>query len=196
MLATSGRPGGSLDGWVVEPKVDGWRAQAAVDRDGGLIVRTRTGRDITAALPAATALAELGVECVLDGEIAAGAGLPEDFSGLAGAVSSLQPRLPVTFVAFDVLNVDGRSVIGLDCSDRREILECLVRVSDHALVAVNTFPGSDLDEVLGSCEQLRMEGVVVKRRRGAYRPGKRTADWRKVKCPSWRTERAERRLRR
>ena len=34
MLAPSGRPDGPLDGWVVEPKADGWRAQVAVDADG------------------------------------------------------------------------------------------------------------------------------------------------------------------
>ncbi len=50
MLATSGRPDGPLDGWVLEPKADGWRAQVAVDGHGSA-VWTRTGRDITAKVP-------------------------------------------------------------------------------------------------------------------------------------------------
>lgn len=64
----------------------------------------------------------------------------------------------VTFVAFDVLAVNGRTVIGLDYSDRRDILDCLVRHSDGALVALNTFAGADLDDVLTCCEELAMDG--------------------------------------
>ena len=60
-LAASGRPR-SLHGWTVEPKLDGWRAQVAVDRDG-LVVRTRHGRDITAKVSSLAPFAGLGVEC-------------------------------------------------------------------------------------------------------------------------------------
>ena len=87
MLASSGRPTGPLADWVVEPKADGWRAQVAVGRHG-CAVWTRTGRDITAKVPEVAAIAELGVECVLDGELVAGAGLPADFYPLAGMLSA------------------------------------------------------------------------------------------------------------
>jgi ATP-dependent DNA ligase len=60
MLATSGRPRGSLDGWVVEPKADGWRVQIAVG-DGGVTVWTRSGREITARVPELTNLGNIGV---------------------------------------------------------------------------------------------------------------------------------------
>ncbi len=192
MLATSGRPSGSLEGWVVEPKADGWRAQVAVDSDGWT-VWTRTGRDITTRVPELAPLVELGVECVLDGELVAGAGLPSDFYPLAGLVSARRPSAPVTFVAFDVLHLNGRSLVDYDRQSRWEILDCLVRLSDGALTAVNTFPGADLDAVLAGCEQLEMEGVVLKRLESPYRPGRRSSDWRKLKCPAWRADHAERR---
>ena len=193
MLATSGRPTGTLDDWVVEPKADGWRAQVAVDADG-CRVWTRTGRDITTKVPEIAAIAALGVECVLDGELVAGAGLPADFYPLAGMLSARRRSQRLTFVAFDVLRLDGRSLLEYDLASRREMLDCLVRLSDGALTAVHTFPGSELDDVLAGCEHLAMEGVVVKRRTSVYRPGRRTSDWRKVKCPAWRSEHAERRI--
>ena len=193
MLATSGRPTGTLDDWVVEPKADGWRAQVA-GGGGEVKVWTRTGRDITAKVPEVAAIAELGVECVLDGELVTGAGLPVDFYPLAGLLSARRRRTPLTFVAFDVLHLSGRSLLDYDLASRREVLDCLVRLSDGALTAVNTFAGLDLDDVLAGCDQLAMEGVVLKRLYSRYRPGRRTTDWRKVKCPAWRAKHAERRV--
>ena len=73
-----------------------------------------------------------------------------------------QQRL--TFVAFDVLRLNGRSLLDYDLASRREVLDCLVRLSDGSLTAVHVFPGSELDDVLAGCEQLDMEGVVMKRR--------------------------------
>jgi ATP-dependent DNA ligase len=60
MLATDDCPGGTLDGWVVEPKAEGWRAQVVFDVDG-LRVSTRQGRDITSTVPELAAIAEVGV---------------------------------------------------------------------------------------------------------------------------------------
>ncbi len=184
MLASSGRPPGPLDGWVVEPKPDGWRAQVAVD-GGGCTVWTRTGRDVTTKVPEVTAIAELGVECVLDGELVAGAGLPADFYPLAGLMSARRRQALITFVAFDILRLDGRYLLDYGLASRRQVLDCVVRLSDGALTAVDSFPGDDLDDVLAGCEQLTMEGVVLKRLNSIYRPGRRSPDWRKVKCPAW-----------
>ena len=193
MLATSGRPSGPLDGWVVEPKADGWRAQLAVG-DDGCTVWTRTGRDTSAKVPEVAAIVELGVECVFDGELVAGAGLPVDFYPMAGLLAARRRHPRLTFVAFDVLRLNGRSLLDYDLASRREVLDCLVRLSDGSLTAVHVFRGCELDEVLAGCEQLDMEGVVVKRRTSLYRPGRRTAEWRKVKCPAWRADHAERRI--
>lgn len=91
MLAASGRPGGALEEWLIEPKLDGYRAVIGVTTRER-VVRTRRGRDITGQLPELANLCEIGAELVLDGELIAGAGRPEDFYGLAGAISSKAPR--------------------------------------------------------------------------------------------------------
>lgn len=145
-------------------------------------------------MPEVTAIGELGVECVFDGELVAGAGLPVDFYPLAGLMAARRRHQRLTFVAFDVLRLNGCSLLDYDLASRREVLDCLVRLSDGALTAAHVFPGSDLDDVLAGCDQLAMEGVVLKRLDSRYRPGRRTTDWRKVKCAAWRTDHAERRV--
>jgi ATP-dependent DNA ligase len=54
-------------------------------------------------VPELAAIAKVGVECVLDGEVVTGAGLPADFYRLAGVVSVCRRSSMLTFVAFDVL---------------------------------------------------------------------------------------------
>ena len=80
----------------------------------------------------------------------------------------------LTFVAFDILRLNGRSLLDYEHTGRRRLLERLVRLSDGALTSVATFDGDDLDDVLASCDQLEMEGVVMKRRTSVYRPGRRS----------------------
>jgi bifunctional non-homologous end joining protein LigD len=191
MLATSaaGRDIGS--GWAFEPKLDGWRAIVTVD--GRISVRTRTGRDITAALPELSAPppAIRGRSVVLDGELVAGAGRPEDFYGIAGRVASRRRSIPLTFVAFDVLFLDAEPTCDRPYRERRVLLDALdIRCGGWATVP--SFDG-DAHDVFLACADLGLEGVVAKRADSRYRPGQRTRDWLKLKTPAWRTHHAPRR---
>lgn len=84
------------------------RMAGALSVDDGVSVRTRWGRDITDFVPElATPPAGLvGRGVLLDGELTAGAGLPDDFYGIAGRVASCRPSMALTFVAFDMLFLD------------------------------------------------------------------------------------------
>ena len=175
MLDSTGRPTGPLDDWVVEPKADGWRAQVAIDADGYSVwTRTRPGHHVEGAGGSGARRARRGLR-LLRRTRRPGAGLPTDFHPLAGLLSARRRHQRLTFVAFDVLRLNGRSLLGDDLASRRDILDCLVRLSDGALTAVRVFPGPELHDVLAGCEHLNMEGVVVKRRTSLYRPGSRTA---------------------
>ena len=77
MLATTGRPDGTLAGWMAEVKLDGFRAMVLVDGDR-LVVRTRGGHDIADQLPELRRLGEVGVPMALDGELIVGGGRPAD----------------------------------------------------------------------------------------------------------------------
>lgn len=175
MLAATGRPTTPLSGWAVEPKFDGWRAM--VDVAGGRVcVTSRNGHDITEKVPALQQLA--GKELVLDGELVCGAGRLADFYGLLGALHAGT----ATFIAFDVLVAGDHVLVDQPYSARRAALEALEL---PGVTVVPSYPGEEVDELLAACEDGGMEGVVLKRRRSIYRPGKRTADWRKVKCSTW-----------
>ena len=183
MLATSGRPPGGLDGWVVEPKLDGWRS---IDSTGAgkLTVRTRNGRLITDCVPELEPLAE-GPEVVLDGELIVGAGRLADFYRLSGRMAG-RPRAgseTVLFVAFDLLRHEGDLLIDRPYIERRRRLEVL------GLGLGQVVPSYDavmVDDLLAACETQGMEGVVLKRANSTYRPGRRSTDWRKLKCAGWR----------
>lgn len=192
MLATSASGRGLPGEWAYEPKLDGWRAMVVVEA-GAVRVRTRTGRDVTDSLPELAVLPATlwDRSVVLDGELVAGAGKPEDFYGIAGRMASRRRRLPLTFVAFDVLFVDGQTICDRPYDERRDTLEQLELKSAN-WAAVPSFDGEAAD-VFVACAELGLEGLVAKRVESRYRPGQRSRDWVKLKTTSWRECHAHRR---
>ena len=192
MLASSARGKRLEHGWLYEPKLDGWRAIVRCD-DDTLSVRTRNGHDITSTVSELTsrpsALHRRRV--VLDGELVAGAGRPEDFYGIAGRVASRRPVTTLTFVAFDVLFLDGEVVCDRPYVERRALLDEL-NVSGGSWATVPSFDG-DAAEILAACAHLGLEGLMAKRATSRYRPGHRSSDWLKLKTVAWREHHAHRR---
>ena len=188
MLAASGRPAGSLVGWTAEFKADGFRCQIAVSTSRR-VARTRGGHDIADRLPELEVLSRVGVDMILDGELIVGAGRPADFPALAGAVASKRrDRTRTNFVAFDLLAVDCQMLINRPHAERRQLLDHLAVLAPEALTVVPSYPAIDVDALLVACDELDLEGVVLKRCSSLYRPGARSKDWRKVKTDAWRTK--------
>ncbi|MBO0805692.1 MAG: non-homologous end-joining DNA ligase [Nocardiopsaceae bacterium] len=191
MLASPGRPPDYDAGnWGVEMKWDGVRALAFCE-DGRTTLRSRAGKDITATYPELAGLARATGhrQALLDGEIVAfGPGGQPDFEALqprmhvssAEAAGRLAATAPVTFLAFDVLQLDGRPLLALPYADRREILDPLIP-NGSGFLSPPFFPGPDLEAVLEASVQQGLEGVVAKRLDSRYEPGTRTANWLKVK---------------
>jgi bifunctional non-homologous end joining protein LigD len=179
MLARSGRLPTSGD-YAYELKWDGFRAIVSTERP--LRVRSRRGWDMTEHVGF---LAHLPVRAVLDGELVAldGDGKP-DFPQLCECVLMRRTTAPLTFVAFDVLSVEGRNVMGLPYTERRPILDDL-GLNDRFWRTTEAFDdGAALWEAV--CEH-ELEGVVAKRRSGRYVPGER--GWVKTKNRDyWRYE--------
>lgn len=86
----------------------------------------------------------------------------------------------------DLLWFDGRPLTDQSHADRRLLLERLRRLAEGTLDIVPSYPATDLDHLMVACEQLDLEGVVLKRGGSRYRAG-RSPDWRKVKTTAWRT---------
>ena len=189
MLATNGPPPTRLAGWSAEPKLDGWRAVVTVAA-GQVEVRTRTGRPIH--VPELAPLAELGLDVILDGELIAAAGRASDFYAVAPALARRRPvPRDISFAAFDVLWLQGTHCTEVPQAGRRRLLEQL-EVPRPAIV-VPSFDAGDAADLLGACETLGVEGLVLKDGAGRYQPGARSRSWRKVKCTHWRHQHAPKR---
>jgi bifunctional non-homologous end joining protein LigD len=191
MLATAGRPReGDLDKWAIEMKWDGVRALMFC-ADGRTRIASRTGKDISRTYPELLGLAHAvgRKQALLDGEIVAfdAAGRP-DFETLqprmhvssAAQADRLAATTPVTFLAFDILQLDGRSLLALPYAERRQILQSLDGDDPSWLIPPH-FAGPDLDAVLAASAQNGLEGVVVKRLDSRYNPGDRSGSWLKIK---------------
>jgi bifunctional non-homologous end joining protein LigD len=183
MLATAGDPPAGA-GWTFEFKWDGVRAVTAVAGDR-IQAQSRRGNEVTAAYPELTDLIALldGRPVLLDGEVVAldRDGRP-DFGTLQHRMHLRSPdpelveRIPVSYVVFDLLHLDGASLLREPYDRRRALLEELeiagprVRVP-QAAVGVS---GAQLLEV---ARAHGLEGVVGKRRTSRYEPGRRSPAW-------------------
>ncbi len=170
-------------------KWDGVRAVVYADR-GSVRVLSRSDRDVTGTYPELRGLGPaLGSRrAILDGEIVAfdesgrvsfGALQPRMNVGNAGQARRLSATIPVVFLAFDVLHLDGHLTTELTYAERRELLDSLGLSGPH-WQAPPYFPGDGAVALAASREQ-RLEGVVAKRLDSVYQPGKRSRDWVKVK---------------
>jgi DNA ligase-1 len=197
MLATPipfGEPYDELAGesWLVEDKYDGIRAQAHVSA-GSVTLFSRRLNDVTAAYPEVAAeLAMLSRDAILDGEIVA---MRDDrvqpFRTLQARLQrkvvdeSLRAEVPVAYVVFDLLALDGDLLIDEPLTARREQLADLFVAGPQ----VKLSPLERLEEpepvrVNARFEAARArgnEGLMLKRADAPYLPGRRGKWWRKLK---------------
>jgi bifunctional non-homologous end joining protein LigD len=117
--------------------------------------------------------------CVLDGEVVVLGEGRASFQRLQQRSSFTPAALqhhPVSFVAFDLLHLSERSVIGAPIEERRGLLDGL-ELSGPFVTVQPVADGRALwDIVVGS----DLEGMVAKRAGSPYRPGMRSGDWRKI----------------
>jgi bifunctional non-homologous end joining protein LigD len=189
MLAEGGWEAFDDELWWFEPKLDGIRCLAGLTT-GETVLRSRTGRDATSQYPELHMVHELvdQVNAVIDGEIVAfdERGRPsfevlQQRMNLSGqrAIARASKTTPVSFVAFDLLWLDGRETTGLALEQRRELLRLVVE-PDHRLQVTAHVQGEGRSFTEGARE-LGLEGVMAKRMGSPYRPGRRSPDWRKIK---------------
>ena len=176
--------------WAHEMKWDGLRALAYAGA-GRVRLLSRTGQDITDHYPELAGLgAALGRrQAVLDGEIVVlGEDNWPDFEALqqrmnprsAAAAQRLATQLPVTYLAFDLLHLDGRPLLDEPYHQRRALLEAL-GLDGPGWQTPPSFTGESGEDVRAVSRQHGLEGIVSKRLASRYEPGRRTGSWRKIK---------------
>lgn len=103
----------------------------------------------------------------------------------AAAARRLARQIPVSYLVFDLLFLEGHPTTGLSFDERRALLAQLAAAQFPAgqspgLTLSDTLPG-DGPEVLRASAAAGLEGVIAKRRSSVYQPGRRGADWVKTK---------------
>jgi bifunctional non-homologous end joining protein LigD len=176
------------EGWLFEVKWDGHRCLANLGAATRLT--SRTARDMTGQFPELIDLhRQLAARnAVVDGEIVAldRDGRPsfermqDRFHRHPEELARNKGRVPVQFIAFDLLWLDGQPLLDLPLTERRaRLTEVLVETRDVRLSQVVHGRGVDFFE---QARGLGLEGVVAKRSASPYRPGTRSHDWRKIKA--------------
>ena len=175
------------DDWAFEPKWDGIRAAAVCNEETKLV--SRNDKDITVAYPELHKLHEqlVAIDAVVDGEIVAfDDGIPS-FEKLQSRmhvrapaeIQRLMKLIPVAYVAFDLLYLDGRDLRSRPYTERRELLEQALVTTPQYQLSPNTIgEGLALFEV---AREQALEGIVAKRLESRYETGKRSKSWLKVK---------------
>jgi bifunctional non-homologous end joining protein LigD len=186
MLATPGDPPAG-PGWAVEFKWDGIRAVVAA-YPGGVRLWSRNGNEVTASYPelalgaTADGLAGLG-PLLLDGEIVALDGGRPSFSRLAERMHVRAPgadlvgRVPVVLYVFDVLRAGDRSLLAAPYDERRALLDGLGLDGVPHVAVPPSYGDLPARELLAVARAHGLEGVVSKRRRSRYEPGRRSTAW-------------------
>jgi bifunctional non-homologous end joining protein LigD len=186
MLArTADAPFSSPD-WIFEVKWDGIRAIAyAADT---LSLLSRSGREMAGQFPELGEIRELAPGCVLDGEIILLRDGRNDIQALMGRFQESDPRqikadsqsLPVTYVAFDILERDGTPLIHLPLEERRKVLEAHVKEGKYMVRSVAV--QGEGERYYAEVVKRGLEGVMAKRLGSPYEPGARSGSWLKVKA--------------
>ena len=170
--------------WLFEVKWDGFRVEAVID-GGRVRIWTRGEQDAARYFgdflePPSWIAAS---SAIVDGEvIALDAGGEPDFALLQERIKSRGlPTLPNPFLyeVFDLLYLDGRSLLDEPLETRRRLLADVlvadprVRLSEHIETAGLAF--------FEAARERGLEGIMAKRRTSPYAAGKRTLDWQKIK---------------
>ncbi len=187
MLATLSSMPGDEEAWCYEYKWDGVRAICFWD-GATLRMESRNRIDISGTYPELQGLAGSlsGRRVILDGEIVAlGRGGSPDFGllqrrmGLRRSRPSRQAEVPISFMIFDLLYLDGHQLLGESYKERRRLLEGLGLEGP----AWKTPPShwGEGSAMLRAARENHLEGVMAKRPGSAYQPGRRSRDWLKIK---------------
>ena len=181
MLATLATKPFDDDDWLFEIKWDGFRVQAVVD-GGKVKILTRNLHDAGTYFPRLFGAPGRWIEAdqaILDGEVVA---LDEDGKP---DFSLLQTKLGdkvssgLVYQAFDLLYLDGRSLLDVPLEDRKRLLRSVLK--DHPRIRYSSHVVRDGTAFFDAASAIGVEGMVVKLRRSRYEPGKRTGAWLKIK---------------
>lgn len=182
---------GPVTNWQVEYKWDGIRAQL-IRRAGEVYLWSRGEEQVTDGFPEIIAAATaMHADAVLDGELLAwenGRALPfgqlQKRIGRKHVELSLFPEVPVVFMAYDALEIDGQDLRDQPMHQRRDALERLLAQQTDIEISQTLHPTNwqDVGDRVANARELGVEGVMLKRRDSPYASGRVRGPWWKWKA--------------
>lgn len=177
--------------WLYEIKWDGYRSVVFFGEDGKQSIRmvSRNQNDQTSDFPELHSIAN-GFRCdscILDGEIVAvdehgraSFSLIQQRSGLSleGKRRSPDSSIFILYYAFDLLYLDGYSLMKVDLEERKRLLAQVIQPGERLKLSEHFIGKGKI--LLAAARQQELEGIVAKRRKSCYIQ-KRSREWLKIK---------------
>ena len=168
--------------WLYELKFDGIRAMA-IKNDRKVSLVSRNGNKLDGRFPEIVeAVKNLPVrEYVIDGEVVA---LDEDGRSSFQLLQGLEMegrKAPLRFYVFDLLQLDGKSLLGLPLEHRKQVLAKICENVGDPIRYSGEISG-DVKSLLAEVKRRGLEGLIGKQRNSVYEPGRRSGTWIKLKC--------------
>ncbi len=168
--------------WIYELKFDGIRA-LAIKIDKKVSLLSRNENELAERFPEIVeAVKTLPVgECVIDGEVVA---LDEEGRSSFQILQAREmegKKSPIYFYVFDLLQLDGKSLISLPLEPRKQLLEQICSDTGDP-VRFSGEIGGDATALLQEVKRRGLEGIIGKQRGSPYEPGQRSGIWIKLKC--------------
>ncbi len=180
MLAKLSSSAFDEEGWIFERKLDGYRIIAYTGNDCKLISRNSIDYSKTYHL-ITSELKKIKEQAVLDGEVVA-----EDKSGqqqfqLLQNYENGDEKIDLKYYVFDLLSLNGHDLTALPLTQRKELLEKLLKKYPSEKIIYHTHITKNGTELFEKAKKENWEGVIGKRAEDAYQQGKRTDSWLKFK---------------
>ncbi|MEO7294519.1 MAG: DNA ligase D, partial [Candidatus Limnocylindria bacterium] len=177
--------------WLFEIKWDGYRVLSVV-RDGRARIWTRNQQDAARYFPDLAGPAPWieAQQAIVDGEVVAlddqgrpSFSLLQDRTGIrtgrAAGTKRPGPPAPVVYQAFDLLHLDGQSLLSVPLEERKRLLRS--RLRPHPVVRYAGHVEGEGIAFTDAARAQELEGIVAKLRRSPYEPGRRARSWLKIK---------------
>ena len=179
MLATMVDKPFDKEGWQYEIKWDGYRALAFCHKDK-VALKSRNDKSFNAKFYTVyKAVQQWNINAVVDGEVVV---LDEDGKSNFGALQNWRSEADgeIYFYVFDLLWMNGRDLMQIPLSERRNILK-------HIIPENNIIRLSENFEVSGikffeTAKKMGLEGIMAKKSDSVYSAGNRSKEWLKIKA--------------
>jgi bifunctional non-homologous end joining protein LigD len=167
------------EGWQYEIKWDGYRTIALCNKKK-VELKSRNDKSFNEKFyPVIKAIQEWNINAVIDGEVVV---LEESGKSNFGALQNWRSEADgeIFFYVFDILWLNGKDLMQIPLSERRQVLKQLI--PDNNIIRLSENFEVDGIEFFEAAKKMNLEGIIAKKSDSTYSPGSRSKEWLKIKA--------------